>query len=91
MSSQRIHALVAGRVQGVAFRWSTVETAERLGLAGWVRNLPDGRVELEAEGAPDAVAELLAWASEGPPAARVESVESREVPVTGEPGFTLRR
>ena len=66
---------VAGRVQGVFFRASTRAKAQRLGLAGWAINLPDGRVEVLAAGAAAAVAELAEWLAEGPPAARVLSVE----------------
>lgn len=71
----RLHLLVSGYVQGVFFRQSTVDEARRLGLAGWVRNLPDGRVEAEAEGARDALLRLLEFCRRGPPAARVDGVE----------------
>jgi acylphosphatase len=71
----RVHLLVSGRVQGVAFRAYTEEEAQRLGVRGWVRNLPDGRVELEGEGERDAVEALVAWCRHGPPAARVDGVE----------------
>lgn len=63
--------------------------AEALGLAGWVRNLPDGRVEAVAEGDPASLARLLAWARRGPPAARVEAIEQREEPVEGLRGFRV--
>ena len=82
---------VSGRVQGVFFRQSTADTATRLALDGWVRNLPDGRVEGMAAGSPDALAELRAWLDRGPPAARVDGVEwkvSNEMPA---PGFMVRR
>lgn len=72
----RLHLLVSGLVQGVFFRQTTVDEARRLGLAGWVRNLPDGRVEVEAEGARDALQRLLAFCRRGPPAARVDDVEA---------------
>ncbi len=62
---------ITGRVQGVGFRYALRLEAERLGLAGWVRNRTDGSVEALAQGAPDAVAALAAWARRGPPAARV--------------------
>ena len=69
---------VNGRVQGVGFRYFVVREAQSLGLAGWVRNLPDGRVEVLASGPPDIVNafEGRLWA--GPPHARVTSVETRE-------------
>ena len=70
-----IRCFVSGRVQGVYYRASTVEVAARLGLRGWARNLPDGRVEVVAAGTPDAIAELTAWLWQGPPSARVDSVD----------------
>ncbi len=73
----RKHVMVHGVVQGVFFRKATQETARRLGLKGWVRNRADGgRVELVAEGPPEAVEALLTWCHQGPPAARVERVEA---------------
>jgi len=71
----RAHLLVSGSVQGVAFRQSAAWEAESLGLSGWVRNLPDGRVEALAEGPRPAVEALVAWCRRGPPAARVSGVE----------------
>ena len=69
-----VHLEVAGRVQGVGFRWFVREAARRAGLAGWVRNRGDGRVEIAASGSEDAVAALVAAAREGPPGARVDQV-----------------
>ena len=74
--TERIHLKIAGRVQGVFYRASVCERAHNLGLAGWVRNRPDGRVELVAEGPREALESLLAWCRKGPPLARVESVET---------------
>jgi len=89
---RRVRALVSGRVQGVAFRASTVDEARAHGLTGWVRNLPDGSVELEAQGDPVRVAALLAWCAHGPPAARVTGVETEErEAIRDEPGFLQRR
>lgn len=90
MHEVRVRAFVSGRVQGVAFRWSTVAETERLALSGWVRNLDDGRVEFEAEGPEGAVDALLAWAHAGPPAARVASVESSRIALEGDDGFRVR-
>ena len=84
MANKRLHIWVSGRVQGVFFRAYTVDLAKRLGLTGWVRNLPDRRVEIVAEGEESALQQLLAWCHEGPPAARVDQVECREEPVSGE-------
>lgn len=85
------HVLVAGRVQGVGFRWHTRETARRLGLSGWVENLPDGRVEAWIEGEAAQVEEGLAWLAHGPRAAHVTGCEARAVEPAGCAGFELRR
>ena len=76
MAAARVHLVVSGRVQGVFFRQSTADTARRLGLRGWVRNLPDGRVEAEAEGDRAALEALVEWCRRGPPAARVDALEA---------------
>ena len=81
----RLHALARGRVQGVFFRAFTAAHARRLGLVGWVRNLPDGRtVEVVAEGGRAALDELLALLREGPPGAWVSGVEAGWGPARGE-------
>lgn len=90
--ARRVHARVIGRVQGVFYRASTVEEAERRQVTGWVRNCADGSVELEAQGEAEAVEALLGWCRRGPPAARVLRVEVEEhAPVDGERGFRVRR
>jgi acylphosphatase len=71
----RRRILVSGRVQGVGYRYATVREARRLGLRGYARNLPDGRVEVVAEGPPDDVERLTAWCRRGPSAAEVSAVE----------------
>jgi acylphosphatase len=73
----RLHLLVSGLVQGVAFRAYTAEEAQRLGVRGWVRNLPDGRVEVEAEGERAALLGLVRFCERGPPAAQVDGVEAK--------------
>jgi len=78
MERKRIHARVHGRVQRVAFREYTRREAMRLGLSGWVRNLPDGTVEVQCEGAAGNVDLLLAWLSIGSPLSRVTHVEYNE-------------
>ncbi len=69
------HVYISGRVQGVGYRYSTVETATQLGLKGWVRNLPDKRVEAVFEGKREIVEQMIRWCHEGPPAALVETVK----------------
>jgi acylphosphatase len=92
LTMRRVRAIVTGRVQGVAFRAFTVDEARDRGLTGWVRNLADGSVELEAQGDDARVAELLAWCAHGPPAARVSGVAVEELAVAaGEHGFVQRR
>ncbi|MEO5350271.1 MAG: acylphosphatase [Magnetococcus sp. YQC-3] len=86
---KRLH--IFGRVQGVYYRASTQQEAERLGLTGWVKNRPDGSVEAEVHGASSAVTALIAWCQHGPPGARVERVEVTDCPpATGE-GFLILR
>ncbi len=84
MEAARAHVHVSGRVQGVCFRAATCDEAERLGLAGWVRNLHDGRVEAVFEGPRDRVDEAVAWCRHGPPAAQVSRVEVAFEAPTGE-------
>lgn len=72
--TDRLHARISGRVQGVGFRWFVREEARRLGLAGWVRNLPTGDVELVAEGPPETLDQFAKTVGQGPPGARVEIV-----------------
>ncbi len=70
----RAHVFISGRVQGVGYRYATVDTASQLGLTGWVRNLPDSRVEAVFEGAKVVVEEMIRWCHIGPPAAVVKNV-----------------
>jgi acylphosphatase len=85
------HVLVKGAVQGVGFRHFTKLRARELGLAGFVQNLEDGRVEVHAEGPESAVRELEAWLEHGPPAARVLELETRETAPLGLERFEVRR
>ncbi len=87
-----LRAIVRGRVQGVFFRESTRRRAEQLGLVGYVRNLPDRTaVEVVAEGEKQKLGELLDFLGIGPPAAKVESVETKWGPFTGKhAGFETR-
>ena len=89
--SVRAHLVVRGRVQGVWYRGSMQEEAERAGLAGWVRNRPDGTVEAEVEGERTEVDALIAWARRGPPGARVSDVSVDWVaPIGARDGFAIR-
>lgn len=90
METVRVHVWVSGIVQGVFYRASTAEVARSAGLNGWVRNLPDGRVEAVLEGPRDAVEHVLEWMRSGPPRAVVEDVDAVEEPVEGLNGFAIR-
>lgn len=81
---ERVHIWVSGKVQGVWYRATAVEKARELGLRGWVRNLPDGRVEIVAEGPRGALEKFIAWCHEGPPLAIVDEVKVVWEPYTGE-------
>ena len=85
-----VHCLVSGRVQGVFFRAATREQALTLGVAGWVRNLDDGRVEVYAHGPSAAVEALCAWLRRGPPMAEVSSLERFPAADEGLSGFEVR-
>ncbi|HET9772033.1 MAG TPA: acylphosphatase [Acidimicrobiia bacterium] len=80
---------MSGRVQGVGFRWSCRRMAERQGVAGWCRNLPDGRVEACFEGADEAVERAVAWCRSGPPSALVTAVDITPETPQGEQRFTV--
>ena len=86
----RNHVLISGQVQGVCFRDAYRRLALRHGVSGWVRNLPDGRVEAVLEGPPDGVHRLVEWAHEGPAAATVTSVAVREERPEGLGSFVIR-
>jgi len=86
----RKHVWVEGLVQGVFFRAETQRTARHLGLSGWIRNLPDGRVEAVFEGPDEAVEAAVDWCHEGPEHAVVESVESVKEPPEGLSKFSVR-
>ncbi|MDD5472588.1 MAG: acylphosphatase [Candidatus Methanoperedens sp.] len=88
----RVHVFISGIVQGVFFRSSTKDKAEELGITGWVRNLPDGRVEAVFEGEKENVKKMVVWCRKGPEYARVLGVEVIPEPYKGEfSGFLLRR
>ena len=92
MTQKRFEARVSGRVQGVGFRYYAERQARRLGLTGWVRNLPDGAVELIAEGDESALQQMLDWCHEGPPSAAVGGVQVQWSPALGDlTDFSTRR
>ena len=80
----RMHVYVSGRVQGVFFRTETQDEATRQGITGWVRNLPDGRVEAVFEGEKDRVEILVEFCKRGPPGARITNTEVITENYTGE-------
>ena len=85
------HFLVSGHVQGVGFRYFTQAAATREGLHGWVRNLPDGRVEVEAEGDVEALERFERALHHGPRGARIDEMDVEAVPATGrESGFFVK-
>ena len=90
MAKISIHCYISGRVQGVFYRGTTQKQAQKLGLTGWVRNLPDRRVELVACGSEDKVQALKEWLHRGPTLAKVTAVEVEEVPVESFAGFDVR-
>lgn len=89
--TKALRVTITGVVQGVYFRQSTAQEATRLGVLGWVRNLPDGTVEAHVQGPAHAVDALLTWCHRGPPAARVDRVEVREAAAEDATGFVVRR
>ena len=88
---KHISIKVSGRVQGVYYRASTHEEAQRLGLKGFVKNEPDGSVYIEAEGDVVVLNALVAWCKQGPPAARVTNVEIQEGTWKGFTEFAVKR
>jgi acylphosphatase len=81
--------LVSGRVQGVGYRWFALRAAQEIGLVGWVRNLPDGRVEALAEGSDEQLERFVARLRKGPIASKVSAVEASEAEPTGLSSFDV--
>jgi acylphosphatase len=90
VTDARARVVIRGRVQGVFFRVETRERAQSLGLAGWVRNNPDGTVEAVFQGERDRVDSMVAWCRRGPAAAHVEDVEVEWAEPRTEDGFATR-
>ncbi len=90
MKRRRAHVWISGRVQGVFFRSYAKDAARLIGVAGWVRNLPDRRVEAVFEGDADKVEKMIKWCYEGSPIGRVDNVEILEEVYTGDfDGFII--
>lgn len=82
--------LISGRVQGVFFRGTCQEVAREHGVSGWIRNLPDGKVEAVFEGPAEDVRRLVEWSRQGPRTAVVENVRVQAEPPEGISGFQVR-
>lgn len=93
LSVVAVRVMVSGRVQGVGFRWHVREAARRESMAGWVRNLEDGRVELQARGEATSLERFLASVRLGPPGSSVESLEIEDMEIDGSMPypFTVRK
>ncbi len=87
-----VHVVISGRVQGVWFRASVQQKAEQLGITGWVRNTSEGCVEAIFEGEEELVKEMVEWCHRGPPLAKVENVEVKNIqePTNGFDGLSIR-
>ncbi|MFN3939208.1 MAG: acylphosphatase [Chitinophagales bacterium] len=83
--------LISGKVQGVNFRYNTLQKALHLHVHGWVKNTMDGKVEIHAEGDSTAVNQLIAWCKHGPPAANVMDVAIEKTQPENYTDFTIRR
>ncbi len=89
MKSERLHLVISGRVQGVGYRSSLQREAVARHVTGWVRNLPDGRVEALVCGSAFALASLLDWAHQGPPGSRVDTIQSSPAETCPTDGFQI--
>ena len=81
---------VSGRVQGVGFRYHTLKQASALRVSGFVQNLPDGSVYIEAEGEPLQIEAFVEWCRQGPPCAWVEDLDVRSLPLMNRTGFYVK-
>jgi len=90
MADKAFSARVCGQVQGVGFRYSAIQEAQRLGLAGWVRNADNGDVEVWAEGPQEKLSPFLAWLGRGPRYSHVDSVKHEDEDPKGYSNFTVK-
>ncbi|MDD5556765.1 MAG: acylphosphatase [bacterium] len=81
---KRVRIIAGGVVQGVCFRYYAQRTADSIGVTGWIRNLPDGRIEAVIEGGDAEVDRMAAWFRHGPPGASVEEISAAVEPYAGE-------
>jgi acylphosphatase len=91
MAVKRVRVVVSGDVQGVGFRWSCRERATGEGVAGFVRNLPDGRVEAVFEGDEGRVDRMVEWCRQGPNWGRIDRIEVEDLPPEGQDQFVIAR
>ncbi|OKH12931.1 acylphosphatase [[Limnothrix rosea] IAM M-220] len=91
MGQKAFHVWISGRVQGVSYRYYTGLKAKELGIRGWVKNLPDGRVEAWFEGTEPLVIEMLQWCRKGSPLARVMNIEQQLEEIRNRQGFRILR
>ncbi len=87
---KRVRLIIGGRVQGVGFRYFVKENAKRFGVNGYVKNIPGGNVEVDAEGDKDSLDKFLEKCYQGPPQSNVDSFQISDVPVYGYTRFRIR-
>ncbi len=90
MEKKAVTLRIFGRVQGVGFRYYTQKKAQELNITGYVRNMPDGSVYIEAEGDPDALEQFVLWCETGPDGERVSNLSKQYSPVMGYTDFEIR-
>ncbi len=87
---EAVHIIVHGRVQGVQFRAGTKEKAAQLGILGWVKNRPEGTVEIHAEGEKSKLDNFIAWCRQGTPSANMTSVDLNSISLQNFTSFEIR-
>ncbi len=88
---RRVHIIINGHVQGVGFRNMSARISKNLGLYGWVRNLPNGSVEVDVQGSNERIEEFIFWCRRGPPKARVDEIKiSEENPIIDLERFRIK-
>jgi len=90
MPEKSVYLIVTGRVQGVAFRYFAQQKANELHIKGWVRNTPDGKIEIEAEGESDTLEIFIDWMKTGPTRARINTFSNTEIKLSGYKNFIIR-